>query len=69
MRQLQTLYEAIFDKQLDKRNFINKVNSLDVLVKLDEKDMTVARKGAFLYKFDEVKYRRRVQEEGFSFRI
>ncbi len=69
MRQLQTLYESILDKKLDKRNFVNKINSLDVLVKLDEKDMTVARKGAYLYQFDKEKYDRKVAEEGFHFKI
>jgi len=68
MRQLQKLYEAILDKKLDKRNFINKFNSLDILVKLDEKDMTVSRKGAYLFQFDEEKYNSKV-EEGFSFRL
>ncbi len=59
MRQLQKLYEAIWDKELDKRNFINKVQSLDILEKLDEKDMTSSRKGSFLYQFDEERYRRK----------
>ena len=68
MRQLQKLYEAILDKKLDKRNFINKFNSLDILVKLNEKDMTVSRKGAYLFQFDEEKYNSKV-EEGFSFRL
>ncbi|MEZ4933648.1 MAG: NUDIX domain-containing protein [Saprospiraceae bacterium] len=52
MRQLQKLYEAIWDTQLDKRNFIFKILSLDILEKLDEKDMTSSRKGSFLYQFD-----------------
>lgn len=69
MRQLQTLYESILDKKLDKRNFVNKINSLDILIKLDEKDMTVARKGAYLYTFDKDKYDRKVAEDGFSFKI
>ena len=69
MRQLQTLYESILDKKLDKRNFVNKINSLDILIKLDEKDMTVARKGAYLYTFDKEKYDRKVAEDGFSFKI
>jgi 8-oxo-dGTP diphosphatase len=56
MRQLQKLYEAILDKELDKRNFINKINSLDILTKLDEKDMTSSTKGSFLYKFNKEKY-------------
>lgn len=68
MKQLQKLYESILDKELDKRNFISKVNSLDVLIKLDEKDMTVSRKGAYLYQFDEEKYKRKV-EEGFTFKL
>ena len=68
MRQLQKLYEAILDKKLDKRNFINKFNSLDILVKLDEKDMTVSRKGAYLFEFAEEKYKSKV-EEGFSFKL
>lgn len=69
MRQLQNLYESILDKKLDKRNFINKINSLDILVKLDEKDMSVSRKGAYLYIFDKEKYEKKVQEDGFSFKI
>jgi ADP-ribose pyrophosphatase YjhB (NUDIX family) len=68
MRQLQKLYEAILDKKLDKRNFINKFNSLDILVKLDEKDMSSSKKGAFLFKFDEAKYKRKI-EEGFNFKL
>lgn len=56
MRQLQKLYEAIWNTSLDKRNFISKVHSLDVLQKLDEKDKTSSRKGAFLYRFDPNKY-------------
>jgi hypothetical protein len=56
MLQLQKLYEAILNKKLDKRNFINKINSLDILIKMDEKDMTSSTKGSFLYKFDQDKY-------------
>jgi len=56
MRQLLELYEAIFDKELDKRNFINKINTLDILIKLDEKDMMSSRKGSYLYMFDKEKY-------------
>lgn len=56
MRQLLELYEAILSKELDKRNFISKINSLDILIKLEEKDMLSSRKGSFLYKFDKEKY-------------
>tara|TARA_R110002167_G_scaffold311125_1_gene516045 strand:- start:6899 stop:7594 length:696 start_codon:yes stop_codon:yes gene_type:complete len=56
MRHLQKLYEAILDKKLDKRNFINKINSMDILIKLKEKDMTSSTKGSYLYMFDQEKY-------------
>jgi ADP-ribose pyrophosphatase YjhB (NUDIX family) len=56
--QLQTLYEAISQSKLDKRNFRKKILSLDVLVKLDKKDMTGSRKGAYLYRFDRKKYKK-----------
>lgn len=68
MRQLQKLYEAILNQELDKRNFTKKINALDLLVKLDEKDMESSRKGSFLYKFDEQKYREKVAD-GFSFKL
>ncbi|WP_029033845.1 NUDIX hydrolase [Salinimicrobium terrae] len=68
MRQLQKLYEAILDEKLDKRNFINKINGLDILIKLDEKDKSSSRKGSFLYMFDEEKYSNKL-EQGFSFKL
>lgn len=68
MRQLQKLYECILGEKLDKRNFINKIKSLDILIKLKEKDMDSSRKGSFLYKFDAEKYNDKV-EEGFSFKL
>ncbi|TRZ45914.1 NUDIX hydrolase [Robertkochia solimangrovi] len=68
MRQLQKLYEAILDEKLDKRNFINKINALDILHKLDEKDMNSSRKGSFLYQFDKEKYDKKVLD-GFTFKL
>ena len=68
MRQLQTLYESILDQKLDKRNFINKINTLDVLIKLKEKDMGSSRKGSFLYQFNKEKYYNKVSD-GFNFKI
>lgn len=57
MLQLQKLYEAIWDTQFDKRNFINKINSLNIIDRLDEKDMTTSRKGSYLYHFNAEKYK------------
>jgi ADP-ribose pyrophosphatase YjhB (NUDIX family) len=56
LQQLQGLYEAIYEKSFDKRNFIRKIRSLNVLEKLDEKEKTSSRKGAFFYVFDKRKY-------------
>ena len=68
MRQLQKLYEAILNEKLDKRNFISKINGLDILQKLDEKDMNSSRKGSYLFKFDQEKYRSKAAN-GFSFKL
>lgn len=68
MKQLQTLYEAILGEKLDKRNFINKINGLDILLKTDEKDMNSSRKGSFLYTFDQEKYNNKVSD-GFTFKL
>jgi len=54
--QLHSLYEAIYETALDKRNFFRKIRSLGVLTKLDEKDKESSRKGAFYYVFDSKKY-------------
>ena len=68
MRQLKTLYEIILNEKLDKRNFINKINSLNLLIKLDEKDFLSSRKGSFLYSFDKSKYNEKANN-GFVFKI
>ena len=68
MPQLQALYEAIYQAELDKRNFRKKILAMNVLIKLDEKDMSSSRKGAFLYRFDKRKYKKLV-ERGYSFTI
>lgn len=64
--QLQSLYEAIYETPLDKRNFTKKVLSLGVLNKLNEKEKESSRKGAFYYVFDSLKYRK-LQSNGVKF--
>lgn len=54
--QLQALYEGILNEPIDKRNFRRKVAHMKYLVKLNEKDMSESRKGAFFYQFDEALY-------------
>lgn len=66
--QLQRLYEAIYQKELDSRNFRKKLLSLKVLQKLDEKDKTNSKRGAFLYRFDREKYEKKFNSK-FNFEI
>ncbi len=66
LRQLQALYEAIYEMPLDKRNFTRKIFSIDIIKKLDEKEKTSSRKGSFYYVFDEEKYKL-LEKEGLKF--
>ncbi|MCL6217807.1 NUDIX hydrolase [Zunongwangia pacifica] len=66
--QLQSLYEAIYQKKLDDRNFRKKLMTLGLLIKLNEKDKTTSRRGAFLYKFDYDNYQKLVKS-GYNFEI
>lgn len=68
MPQLQGLYEAIYQKELDKRNFCKKILSMGLLDKMDEKDKSTSKKGAFLYRFNPEKYQE-LLSEGFYFSV
>lgn len=50
--QLQSLYEAIFDKQFDKRNFSKRLLSTGALIKQADKDKSASKKGAYYYKYN-----------------
>ncbi|MBP7730984.1 MAG: NUDIX hydrolase [Bacteroidales bacterium] len=54
--QLQDLYEAIYQKKIDKRNFREKMLSMDLLEKLNMKEKQTSKKGAWYYKFIPEKY-------------
>ena len=66
LQQLQALYEAIYERELDKRNFTRKIHSLNILHKLKEKEKESSRKGAFFYVFDKKKYEK-LDKEGLKF--
>ncbi|CAN5257339.1 NUDIX domain-containing protein [soil metagenome] len=66
--QLQQLYEAIYRQEFDARNFRKKVLSHNVLLKLEEKDKSSSRRGAFLYQFDHENYNK-LLKSGFNFEI
>ena len=54
--QLQDLYEGIYGASLDSRNFSRKLLSTGLLVKLNEKDKSSSKKGAYYFKLDKEKY-------------
>ncbi len=60
LSELQTLYELILDKELDKRNFRKKILGMGVLNVLNEKQKGVAHRPANLYSFDIERYKRLV---------
>lgn len=66
--QLQGLYEAIYNKNLDKRNFRRKLLAMDLLEKLEEKEKESSRKGAWYYRFDPKKYED-LLKRGFNFEL
>lgn len=55
--QIQTLYEQVYGSGLDKRNFSRKLFSTGLLVKLQEKDKSSSKKGAFFYKLNQDSYK------------
>lgn len=54
--QLQSLYEAILDIQLDKPNFRRKIEKMNLLVDTGKKQTNVAYRAARLYRFDQAVY-------------
>jgi 8-oxo-dGTP diphosphatase len=66
--QLQALYEAIYGRDIDKRNFRKKIQSMDFLVKSDIKDKSSSKRGAYLYTFNKEKYVKAI-DNGFSFTL
>ncbi len=66
--QLQDLYEAIYQKKVDKRNFRKKILSMGILEKLDEKERETSKRGAFYYRFNKDRYKR-LAKNGFYFNL
>jgi 8-oxo-dGTP diphosphatase len=64
LTQLQSLYEIILDRRLDKRNFRKKILSMDILQELDEVETDVSHRAARLYKFNKQRYQQMVKSGG-----
>ena len=65
---LQKLYEELFERSFDTRNFRKKLLSLNLVKQLQEKDRSTSKKGSFLYQFDHRKYDR-LSKQGFQFSL
>lgn len=64
--QLQLLYEAILETQLDKPNFRRKMMKMNLLIPCEEKQRDVSHRAAKLYRFDKRVYEN-LKEQGMSF--
>jgi ADP-ribose pyrophosphatase YjhB (NUDIX family) len=65
---LQDLYEAIYQRTVDKRNFRKKILSMGILEKLDEKEKETSKKGAYYYRFNKDRYTK-LEKNGFYFNL
>ena len=59
--QLQSLYESVYETELDKRNFSRKVLSTRLLIKQGDKDKASSKKGAYYYKLNNKYYKANFQ--------
>ncbi|MDR1024053.1 MAG: NUDIX hydrolase [Prevotellaceae bacterium] len=58
IKQLQKLYEVVFDVEIDNRNFRKKILSLEYVQPISEHEVMVAHKPAQYYTFDRKIYKR-----------
>jgi len=65
---LQLLYEAILQEELNKRNFRTKISQMKLLIDTNEKQSNVAHKPAKLYRFDKKVYEN-LKAKGFYFKL
>ena len=56
---LRYLYEAIYDKEYDVRNFHKKLMKMDYIIPLEDRQENVSHRAARYYKFDKVRYNKR----------
>jgi 8-oxo-dGTP diphosphatase len=68
LSELQHLYEAVLETELDKRNFRKKVLGFGLLVPLKETQMAGRHRPAQLFRFDAAKYEK-LKKRGFNFEL
>ena len=54
--ELLNIYESIFGKNIDKRNFFRKLSGTGLIVKQNEKDRLTSKKGSFYYQLNKEEY-------------
>ncbi len=59
--QLQNLYESVYNTTIDKRNFSKRVLATKLLIKLQDKDKTSSKRGAFYYQLNKQNYYEKFQ--------
>ncbi|MDA0714638.1 MAG: NUDIX hydrolase [Bacteroidetes bacterium] len=69
LSQLQRLYEAIHNRDIDKRNFRRKIIKLGIVTELAEKQEGVAHKPARFFSFDKDRYEELLQEGFENFKL
>lgn len=57
--QLHSLYEAIYNKKIDIRNFHKQIAAMSYVIALDEKQKDVSHRAARYYRFDKKEYNKR----------
>jgi hypothetical protein len=62
LKEIKRFYEVMSGKELNASNFPNKLISLGLIVKLDEKRKIGAHRSPAYYKFDEETYERALKE-------
>ena len=68
LSQLQSLYEMVLEKPLDKRNFRKKILAMGLLEETGELEQGVSHRAARLYRFDQKKYKA-LEKAGFNFEL
>lgn len=68
LHDIQKLYEAILETEMDKPNFRRKLLNMNLLVPCDEKQRDVSHRAANFYRFDKKIYKQ-LKESGFTFEV
>ncbi len=66
IKQILEVYEGIFGRPIDDRNFRKRLLNSGMVEKSGRKDMSTSKKGSFLYRFNSETYKK-LQEVGYNF--